>query len=197
MQRRKYGRGEVVFHEQDPGDTLHLIAKGHVSVRRFTPLGDVATLVILGPGDYFGELVMVAPGQGRNATIVAMEATETRVLHRAQLEELRRLRPAIDRFLLDALAREVRRLSTLLTEAHYVPVDKRVLRRLLEVASTYGGAADGTVVPLTQEDLAGLAGTSRPSANKVLRAAEQAGLVRVGRGQIELIDAAALARQSR
>jgi CRP-like cAMP-binding protein len=186
--RRRYYRGEVIFHEEDLGDMLHLIVKGHVSVRRSTPVGDLATIIILGPGDYFGELVLISAHVRRNATLIALESTETLCLHRDQLDELRQGHPAIDRFLLAALADDVRRLSDLLMEALYVPVEKRVLRRLLEVAKKYGGQEKGTRIPLTQEDLAGLAGTSRPSANKVVRAAEAAGLIRAGRGQVELLD---------
>lgn len=186
--RRRFHRGEVIFHEEDLGDMLHLIAKGHVSVRRSTPLGELATIIILGPGDYFGELVLVSAHERRNATLVALESTETLSLHRDQLDELRQRHPAIDRFLLAALADDVRRLSDLLMEALYVPVEQRVLRRLLEVAKKYGGQEKGTRIPLTQGDLAGLAGTSRPSVNKVVGAAEDASLIRVGRGQIELLD---------
>src|ERR1700693_5943215 len=83
--RRRFAKGEVIFHEGDPGDTMHLIAKGHVAIRRTTPLGDVATLIVLGPGDFFGELVMVSPQSGRNATVVTLDATETLTLHRDQL----------------------------------------------------------------------------------------------------------------
>jgi CRP/FNR family cyclic AMP-dependent transcriptional regulator len=196
--RRKFARNEVIFHEGDPGDTLHLLARGHVAVRRTTPLGDVATLFILGPGGFFGELVLLmSTGTGRTATIVALEPVETMSLHRDQLEELRQLHPAIDRFLLAALAEDVSRLSTLLTEALYIPVEKRVLRRLLDVAKSYEGKVNGAVIPLTQEDLAGLAGTSRPSANKVVRSAEEAGLLRVSRGQVELLDVEGLTRRAR
>jgi CRP-like cAMP-binding protein len=195
--RRRYRRGEVIFHEGDPGDSLHLVAKGHVAVRRSTPLGEIATLVVLGPGDYFGELVLVSPESGRNATVVALDSTETLTLNREQLETLRSQFPTIDRFLLDALAKEVRRLSSLLSEALYVPVDKRVLRRLLEVANTYGNEGPAEVIPLTQEDLAGLAGTTRPSTNKALRAAEETGLIAISRGEIRLLDPEGLARRAR
>ena len=195
--RRRFVRGEVIFHEGDPGDTLHLLVKGHVAIRRSTPLGDVATLLILGPGDFFGELVLVSPESGRNATVVALDPTETLTLHRDQLEALRTEHRAIDRFLLDAMAKEIRRLSMLLSDALYVPVDKRVLRRLLEVAETYEANVPGSVVPLTQEDLAALAGTTRPSTNRVLRAAEDAGLISVSRGQVRLIDVNGLAKRAR
>jgi CRP-like cAMP-binding protein len=195
--RRRFRRGEIIFHEGDPGDSLHLIAKGHVAVRRSTPLGEVATLVVLGPGDYFGELVLVSPESGRNATVVALDSTETLTLHIDQLQTLRSQYPTIDRFLLDAMAKEIRRMSSLLSDALYVPVDKRVMRRLLEVANTYGNNGPAEVVPLTQEDLAGLAGTTRPSTNKALRAAEDAGLISMSRGQIRLLDPDGLARRAR
>jgi CRP/FNR family transcriptional regulator, cyclic AMP receptor protein len=194
--RRRFRRGEIVFHEGDPGDSLHLIAKGHVAVRRSTPLGDIATLVVLGTGDYFGELTLVSPESGRNATVVALASTETLSLHRDQLQTLRSQYPTIDRFLLDAMAKEIRRLSSLLSDALYVPVDKRVWRRLLEVAKTFGDSGPAQVVPLTQEDLAGLAGTTRPSANKALRAAEDAGLITMSRGAIRLVDPDGLAQRA-
>lgn len=192
--RRRFKRSEVVFHEGDPGDSLHLIDKGHVAVKRSTPLGDVATLLVLGPGDFFGELAVVAPGP-RNATVVALDRVETLALLGTVFDDLRETHPAIDRLLVHALVSEVRRLSAMLVEAHYVPADKRIYLRLADLARIFGVAdEDGPVlIPLTQEDLAQLAGTTRPTANRVLRAAEAAGAVRVGRGRIEVLDAAALA----
>lgn len=62
--RRRFRRGETLFHEGDPGDTLHLLAKGRVVVRVSTPLGDVAALVVLGPGQSFGEVALVFPVLG-------------------------------------------------------------------------------------------------------------------------------------
>ena len=87
-------------------------------------------------------------------------------------------------------------MSELITELLYLPAEIRVLRRLLAVAEFWGGARPGVVVPFTQEDLAGLAGTTRPTANRVLRHAEAADLVRLSRGRIELVDPAGLAVQA-
>ena len=120
--RRRFIRGEVVFHEGDPGDTLHLIAKGHVAVRIATPLGDTALLRVLGAGQYFGELAVVAPAP-RSATIVCLEVVETLALHSDVLEELRLKHPAVEGVLTHALVAEVRRVSGLLIEALYLPVD--------------------------------------------------------------------------
>jgi CRP-like cAMP-binding protein len=62
-----------------------------------------------------------------------------------------------------------------------------VLRRLLDLVARFG-----RTVPLTQDDLAGLAGTSRKTVNEVLRGAEDRGLVRLGRGSVEVLDPASL-----
>jgi CRP/FNR family cyclic AMP-dependent transcriptional regulator len=195
--RRRFVRGEVLFHEGDPGDSLHLLAKGRVAVRVTTPLGDVATLTVLGSGAVFGELALVMPGSRRTATVVALETAETLSLRREQFEALRREHPTIDRVLIDLLAATVTRLSERLTEALFVPVDRRLLRRLADLAQEYGQGQPGTVIPLTQQDLAEMAGTTRPTANRVLHDAEQAGLISVGRTRITLVDPAGLQRRAR
>jgi CRP/FNR family cyclic AMP-dependent transcriptional regulator len=195
--RRRFARHEVVFHEGDPGDTLHLLARGRVAVRVATPMGDIATLNVLGAGKVFGELALVTPGSRRTATVVALEPAETLTLSREQFDELRLAHPGIDHVLVDLLAVNVTRLSEQLLEALFVPVDKRILRRLIALAEEYGQGKAGTVVPLTQEDLATMAGTTRPTANRILHDAEQAGAVRVGRARVEIIDPAKLARRAR
>jgi CRP-like cAMP-binding protein len=44
--RRRYRKGDTVFYEGDPGDTLHLLVKGFLAVRVATLLGDTATLIV-------------------------------------------------------------------------------------------------------------------------------------------------------
>jgi CRP-like cAMP-binding protein len=196
--RRRFARGEVVFHEQDPAETLHLIDKGRFVVRVGTPLGDTAILAVLGPGDMFGELSLLGDADARrSATVAALEAGETRSVHRLDFERLRATHPESANVLISILAGQVRRLSRHLLEALYVPADKRVLRRLLEVGRLYRGGDGPAVVPLTQEDLAGLAGTSRATVNRVLREEEARGTVKLGRGRTTLLDEDTIARRGR
>src|SRR5690349_5178218 len=79
--RRTFARGEVVFHRGDPADTFHLIRKGRFAVRIVTPLGDEATLAVLGPADFFGELALLTPGAPRSASVAALEPAETLSVH--------------------------------------------------------------------------------------------------------------------
>ena len=193
--RRTFARGEIVFHQDDPADTLHLVAKGRFAVRVSTPLGDTVVLAVLGPGDMFGELALLGEeGARRSATVAALEAGATRSVHLIDFQRLRGRRPETAEVLVAILSAQVRRLSRHLVEALYVPADKRLLRRLVELAEVYRPEGGGDpVIPLTQEDLAGLAGTSRATVNKVLREEEARGSVALGRGRTTILDADALA----
>src|SRR6266508_4408267 len=129
--RRTFARGEVVFHERDPADSLHLIEKGRFAVRVTTPLGETAMLAIRGPGEAFD-----------------------------------------------------------------VGAERRVLRRLRDLATVYGDGSETVTIPLTQEDLAGLAGTSRATVNRALREEESRGTVKLGRGKTIVLDLAELTRRA-
>jgi CRP-like cAMP-binding protein len=193
--RRRFAAGEVIFHEGDRGDCVYVIERGIVAVRVSTPLGDVATLTMLGTGSAFGELALIDGNERRSATVVAIDATDTRVVDHGEFDALRREHPPVERFLVELLAAQVRQLTALAVEAMFVAADARVLRRLLEVASQFGEG--GTVVALTQDDLASMAGTTRPTANRVLKRAEADGLLRLSRGRIEILDTDQLARRAR
>jgi CRP-like cAMP-binding protein len=196
--RRTFSRNEVVFHRDDPGDSLHLISKGRFSIRVMTPLGDVATVGIRGPGESFGEMVLIAEEPRRAATVTALEDAETFAVYRAEFERLRRDQPQTDELLFRFLTNEVRMLNERLLEALYLPVDKRVRRRLVELAEVYGDGGDGaTTVPLTQEVIAELTGAARPTVNQVLREEEKRGTIELQRGRTIVLDLDGLARRAR
>jgi CRP-like cAMP-binding protein len=188
---RRFTRREVVFHEGDPGDCLHLVVSGRFAVRVTTPRGDGVTLRVIGAGEVFGELVLLDPHARRVATVVALEPARTLVLTAARFAALRRRHPEVDRVLVAMLADNVRRLSGQVLEALYVPVDERVARRLHELAGVYGAE-----VPVTQDDLAGMAGTTRASANLALRRLADRGVVTLGRGRIVVHRLPALGREA-
>ena len=196
--RRRFGRNEVVFHRDDPADTLHLIAKGRFAVLMKTPLGQTATIALRGPGESFGETALLTTSAKRTATVKALEPAETFAVDESAFARLRESFPTVDRILFAFLAAELRRQNELLLEALYLPVDRRLRRRLLELARTYGGGGDGEVeIPLTQAELAELAGTSRATANQILRAEQERAAVRLERGRIVVLDRAGLARRAR
>jgi CRP/FNR family cyclic AMP-dependent transcriptional regulator len=194
---RRFARGEVVFHEGDPGESLHLVESGRFAVRVSVPSGDTATLSVLAPGDSFGELALLRDSHERTATIVALEASRTLTLSRQDFLALRLSSPGVEQMLVETLAQRVDELSQALLEALYVGVDRRVIRRLADLARTYQVPGEETVtIPITQDDLAGMAGATRPTVNQVLQRLAASGTVALGRGRIELRDLPALQRRS-
>ncbi len=193
---RRYARGEIIFHEDDPGDSLHLVRRGRLGVRVSTPAGDSVTLTVLSPGDAFGELAVIGVPHRRTATVVAWEPVETLSLSGSAFQSLCREEPSVGQLMVVLLAERVDQLSRRLLEALYVGVDRRVYRRLLDLCDIYGDSAPGTVIPVTQDDLAGLVGASRPTVNQVLQRLVAHSVVEVGRGRLQIIDPEALRRRA-
>ncbi|HEY7966719.1 MAG TPA: Crp/Fnr family transcriptional regulator [Solirubrobacteraceae bacterium] len=186
--RRTFERDEVVFHEGDPADTLHLIERGRVAARTTTRHGQRATFAVLGPGDAFGELALLGPKARRSATVVAIEPLVTQSIFEADFHRLRREFPQLTEVMIAMLAAYVRRLSAQLVDALYVPADLRVRKRVAELAERYEEVDGEVVIPLRQEDIADLAGTSRATVNRVLREEARRGTVRLTRSQTAVLD---------
>lgn len=194
--RRVYRPGEFIMRQGEPGDTVHVIDIGHAAAQVTTVDGVVATLNLLGPGDVVGELALVERNGTRSASIVAIDKVETLSLHRDAFEERRARRPQVDRFLVRLLAGNVRRLSELLRDAYIADAETRVYRRLHALALAFRDTGPPIVVPVDQATLAGLAGASRQTANKALRAAEDAGWVVLARKRVEVCDLEGLAARA-
>ncbi len=192
--RRVFDKRTVVFHAGDPGDTMHVIRRGRFAVQGSSGALDVNTMAILGPGDHFGELALLAEDHLRTATIVALEPAETLSVHRLDFERVLREQPGVSLVLINALRADVERLSARLVEALYVSADTRVRRRLVELGAQYADGDDDApvTIPLTQEDLASLAGTSRATVNRVLGEEKDAATVELRRGKVVIVDAPTL-----
>ena len=139
--RRRYRKGDSVFHAGDQGDSLHLIVKGRVAIQVVTANGDTATLNLLGPGETFGELALVSGGI-RSATVMAIEPLETLTLSRTDVNVMRDTNPAVQRFLIEVLANQVARLSGRVMEAHFVSAEQRVVRRLADATRLHRSNRD-------------------------------------------------------
>lgn len=194
--RRKFRRGEVIFHEGDPAGSMHLVEIGHVAIKLTTPLGEIGLLDIFQPGDTFGEQSLVDGVGVRTATTVALERVETLALDNRSFSELRDSHPDVDRFLLMVVGARLQTTSGRLLEALYLPAEVRVLRcveRLREMFSP----DQATSIPLTQNDVAEMAGVTRSTANRLLRHAQEEGFIRISRAHIDVLDIGVLRRKAR
>lgn len=192
---RRYERGEVIVRQGDEAGSLYIIETGRVSVRLLGPSGDSVILTVMGPGEVIGEMAVLVQRHERTASVQAVDDVVVRVLRKEDFDRLRQQHAVVNDFLLHVLARRADRLSRLVMEAHHLPVDRRLARRLLEAGRLFVGDRLPVVLPLTQDEIAQLAGTTRPTANQVLRRLEADGVVRLVRGRVELLDIAGLRRR--
>ena len=195
--RRTYRRGEVVFHQDDPGDSLHLIQHGRVKVALDAESGEEAVIAILGPGDAFGELSLI-DGEPRSATVEALEPVETVSLARADLLRSLRENPAAMERLLATLAGMVRRADEGVADLVFLDLEGRLVKKLLELAADHGRVSAGAVeieLPLTQEDLAAMIGATRASVNKMLGWYEDRGAIERRGRRIAICDPERLRRR--
>ena len=107
--RRVFDKGDIVFHREDPADSLHLVVRGRFAARVTSPAGTGVLLEVLGPGNAFGELALLLPGASRSATVSALEDGETRSVFRDDFALLQREHPGVKDVLLRLLADQLAR----------------------------------------------------------------------------------------
>ena len=184
---RSYSADMVLCHEGDAPDGMYLLEQGRVLVQSLTVDGAAVGLSVVDEGDVVGEQALLAQ-TARSATVTAVRPTIVRLLRPTQFRELRAERPEIDQFLVQVLEARLREMSRRLAEAVHSSAEERVCRRVL----AFGSAFDGTI-RLSQATLASLAGTTRPTVNRVLQDLVRDETVRLRRARIEVVNPEALA----
>lgn len=191
---RRFAKDEIAVHAGEHSDSVHLVVGGHFAVRVATPDGDTATLDVIGAGSWFGELAMMssAPDPSRSATVISLDPAETLVLSEVRFRGLVAEHPRIERLVVQLMADRLRDLNARLLRTMYMSLEGRLCACLVDLAAIYPATGGRTVIPLTQEHLAGLVGGTRPSVNQALRALVAEGLIELGRGRVVLLEPGAL-----
>lgn len=198
MRPRRYRRNEVIFHQDDVGDALHIVIDGVVKIVLPSAEGDEAIIASLKSGDFFGELALL-DGSPRSTTATALEPTETLALPRDQFLRLLPDDPRLVSALLRALAGELRRLTGHVEELHFLDLAGRLTMRLVRLARDNDPGATGRVEldwPFTQSDLAAMIGGTRQSVNKLLSGLVDEGVLEIEHETLVIRDLATLEARS-
>jgi CRP/FNR family transcriptional regulator/CRP/FNR family cyclic AMP-dependent transcriptional regulator len=197
MRSRRFRNGETIFHQDDPGDALHVVTMGAVKiVLPSAEDGEPAIMATLRPGDFFGALALL-DGAPRSATAVALGKTETLVLRREAFLELVDTDHTLRVALLASLSREIRSITAHVQDLHFLDLPGRLAKRILREAAGRPPEPDGSVLlawPYTQSELAGMIGGSRQSVNRLLADLVDEGLIELRRDALVIPDPAALER---
>jgi CRP/FNR family cyclic AMP-dependent transcriptional regulator len=199
MTRIEMGRGEVLFHEGEPGDRLYVIAQVKIKLGRRSSDGRENLLAVLGPGEMFGELSLFDPGPRTATASVVADARLLELGHQDLIDWLQSS-PTVAKHLLEALARRLRRTNEALADLVFSDVPGRVAKALLDLSTRFGEQVDDglrVAHDLTQEELAQLVGASRETVNKALADFAARGWVRREGRAVVLLDIDRLERRAR
>ena len=192
-------KGEIVFSEGEPGDSLYIVLSGKIKLGRRAADGRQNLLALTGPSDMIGELSLFDPGP-RTATATAVLDTRLARLRKQALRPWLSNRPEIAEQLLRVLARRLRRTNDALADLIFTDVPGRVAKTLLQMAGRFG-TRDGGVLrvnhDLTQEEMAQLVGASRETVNKALADFASRGWLRLDGKSVIIMDPERLARRAR
>jgi CRP/FNR family cyclic AMP-dependent transcriptional regulator len=195
---RRYRAGETIFLTGERGGHVVLITGGRAKVTVASRHGTETVLSLRGRGDVIGELAAIDDDDDtapRGATVVALEAVDTRVVRSADFRAIVARRPSMALELLRMVAERLRASDRRLVEFGASDTTRRPARLLAEMAEADATPTDGGLLlanNLTQDDLAGLVGASRESVARALAALRARGFVATGRRQVVVLDLAGL-----
>ncbi len=198
MRRRNYQRDEVIFHQDDPGDRLHFVANGIVKISLVSPDGRENDIALLSPGDCFGEM-SVLNGGIRSATAVAVEATETMTITREDFVSFINEHSRVALEIIALLVRRLRAMDETIGDMVFLDVPSRVAKKLLTLAETYRNSQDSNgdvAIPIGQEELSRLVGSSRETVSRALTSYRKMGLLTTSHRKITITNMKGLERMT-
>lgn len=178
--------GSVIVSHEEPGDALFVIAKGKVKVVLYGETGREIILSILKDGDFFGEMSLL-DRQPRSANVVAVENSELLCLDRDAFQTHITAHPSTALGILAEMSRRLRHADEVIGNLALLDVYARVARTIRELAQKQGEPVDGGLLIKerpTQQEIAGLIGTSRETVSRALSDFARQGLLEIQGKQI-------------
>lgn len=163
-------RGDLLFAEDEASTDLHVVVSGRIAISKRSVDGRESMVALMERGDLVGEMSLFDDGL-RSAEARALEASQVLSIPFAPLRAIYQTRPDLLWGVVALLAGRLRNTNTALADSVFLDVTGRTAKRLLELA----GDEDEFVLPITQEELAGMVGASRERVNKAI-----ASFVRLG-----------------
>jgi CRP/FNR family transcriptional regulator, cyclic AMP receptor protein len=195
----KLRKGQSLFKEGDDGDHLFVVSSGKVKLGTKSVDGRENLLMILGPGDMFGELSLFDSGP-RTATATAVTDSKLLALGQDKVIPWVKEHPEVSLQLLARLASRLRRTNEVVGDLVFSDVPGRVAKALIDLGVKFGDKrSEGLFVnhDLTQEELAQLVGASRETVNKALADFAQRGWLRLEARSVMILDYERLLKRGR
>ena len=191
-----FDEGELLHQAGEPMDAVSFLSEGRAKVYRLSAEGKQQTIVLLGPGDAFGEIGIVDP-RGQDLYVEAMERVVICRTTREAFLQLASRDPELAVRLAEAMGEKLQTAREQIADFAFRDIRGRVAHLLLtflerERRLTGDDSLDRIVPGLTHRELAELIGTRRESVTTALNALEHEGLIAVEGKELVLLDIEAL-----
>jgi CRP/FNR family transcriptional regulator, cyclic AMP receptor protein len=186
MRPRSAEAGCLIVSQEGPGDALFVIVEGKVKVALYGDKGKEIILSILHAGDFFGEMSLL-DRQPRSANVVALGEASLLWLDREAFQNHLVAHPTTALAVLAEMSRRLRRADAVIGNLALLDVYARVGRAVRELAHKQGEPADGGLLIRerpTQQEMAGMVGSSRETVNRALQDFARRGLLELHGKQI-------------
>jgi CRP/FNR family transcriptional regulator, cyclic AMP receptor protein len=186
--------GATICVEGDPATHVFVLVVGLVKILSVTKDGHEIVLALRGNGDIVGELAGETTGQ-RNATVEAVDTVHALIVKYDRFSSFLDSYPGAARAYRHTVTQRWNDTATILRNFSMTSGSQRVAKLLLDLASQYGSGKNGEIdVPLTQEELASLAGTSRATVTRAFSSWRRRGFIRTGQRRITITNPDSLKR---
>ena len=186
MRPRSADAGTVIVSQEELGDALYVIAAGKFKVVLYGETGREIILSMLRVGEFFGEMSLL-DRQPRSANVVAVEDGELLALDRDAFQTHLVGHPSTALAILAEMSRRLRHADEVIGNLALLDVYARVARAIRDLAQKQGEQADGGLLIRerpTQQEMAGLIGTSRETVSRALNDFTRRGLLEMNGKQI-------------
>jgi CRP/FNR family transcriptional regulator, cyclic AMP receptor protein len=160
---RNLVRGDVLFEEASEPDALYIVLSGRIAIAQRSVDGRESVMALMEGGDLLGEMGLL-DGLPRSAEARALESSSVLEIPYGPVRQLFEDQPSLLWGVVRMLSGRLRTTDEALADSVFLDVTGRTAKRLLELA----GERDEFVLPVTQEELAGMVGASRERVNKAI-----------------------------
>ena len=172
--------------EGEPTTHVFILVTGWVKVLAVTSDGRELMLALRGQGDIVGEISGLTTGH-RNATVKAVDAVRALIVRYDRFGSFLDSHPGADRAYRQVMTLRWNDAATTLRSRALTTGAQRIALLLLDLTARYTSVANGTM-PLSQEELASLAGTSRATVTRAFGNWRRRNLIRTGQRRITVTD---------
>ena len=185
-QDAEYRPGMVLCAEGDAATEVFVLLDGWVKVLSVTGDGRENVLALLGGGDIAGETAGETSGR-RNATMRAIGPVHALIVDHGRLSSYLDSYPGAGRAYRRMMTQRWSEAGLMLRRRADTSGAQRLAGLLLDLAGRHGSRVGGAIevaLPLSQEELASLAGTSRATVTRALSNWRKRGLIRTGQRRV-------------